>query len=64
MATGLDIASGEPAAPEYEGIWDNYRVKRQSLHICTSLATQVRIGFVRNVSTNRMISSFFLLMKS
>ena len=27
--------------PEQSGIWDNYRVKRQSLHLATVLATQL-----------------------
>lgn len=29
---GLDLQSGEPFDPTVEGIWDNYRVKRQMLH--------------------------------
>jgi len=29
---GLDLKSGEPMNPITEGIWDNYRVKRQMLH--------------------------------
>ena len=29
---GLDPKSGEPMDPVTEGIWDNYRVKRQKLH--------------------------------
>ena len=29
---GLDLQSGEPFDPTIEGIWDNYRVKRQMLH--------------------------------
>jgi T-complex protein 1 subunit zeta len=29
---GLDIQTGEPCDPSVEGIWDNYRVKRQMLH--------------------------------
>lgn len=29
---GLDLATGEPFDPTTEGIWDNYRVKRQMLH--------------------------------
>lgn len=28
---GLDLQSGEPIDPTVEGIWDNYRVKRQML---------------------------------
>lgn len=29
---GLNLASGEAMIPADEGIWDNYRVKRQLLH--------------------------------
>ncbi|WVN86496.1 T-complex protein 1, zeta subunit [Cryptococcus depauperatus CBS 7841] len=29
---GLDLKSGEPMDPVAEGVWDNYRVKRQMLH--------------------------------
>jgi T-complex protein 1 subunit zeta len=29
---GVDLQSGEPSDPTVEGIWDNYRVKRQMLH--------------------------------
>jgi len=29
---GVDLQSGEPFDPTVEGIWDNYRVKRQMLH--------------------------------
>jgi T-complex protein 1 subunit zeta len=29
---GIDLKSGEPFDPTVEGIWDNYRVKRQMLH--------------------------------
>lgn len=38
---GLDLVTGEPMAPDQEGIWDNYRVKRQFLHLSTVLATQL-----------------------
>ena len=38
---GLDCDTGEPLLPEQAGIWDNYRVKRQSLHLATVLATQL-----------------------
>jgi T-complex protein 1 subunit zeta len=31
-AVGLNVQSGEPMDPVVEGIWDNYRVKRQMLH--------------------------------
>jgi hypothetical protein len=29
---GLDLESGGPMDPTVQGIWDNYRVKRQMLH--------------------------------
>lgn len=29
---GLNLTSGEAMIPSDEGIWDNYRVKRQLLH--------------------------------
>lgn len=29
---GLNLQNGEPLDPTVEGIWDNYRVKRQMLH--------------------------------
>lgn len=29
---GLDVQTGEPFDPTVEGVWDNYRVKRQMLH--------------------------------
>jgi len=29
---GLDLQTGEPIDPTVQGIWDNYRVKRQMLH--------------------------------
>ena len=32
IVVGLDILSGQPFDPQVEGIWDNYRVKRQLLH--------------------------------
>lgn len=45
---GLDLKSGEPMDPVTEGIWDNYRVKRQMLHswyvlTCTLSLLQVRV---------------------
>ena len=29
---GIDLDSGEPFDPTVQGVWDNYRVKRQMLH--------------------------------
>lgn len=40
-AVGLDCTTGEPMMPETNGIWDNFRVKRQSLHLATVLSTQL-----------------------
>ncbi|CEG46007.1 t-complex protein zeta subunit [Plasmopara halstedii] len=41
MPVGIDLFSGEPMLPEQEGIWDNYRVKRQFIHLATTLASQL-----------------------
>lgn len=30
---GIDVETGEPCDPENEGIFDNYRVKRQQLQL-------------------------------
>lgn len=38
---GLDLSTGEPMIPADEGIWDNYRVKRQLLHSCTTIASNL-----------------------
>lgn len=38
---GIDINTGEPLIPLNEGILDNYRVKRQILHSCTVIATNL-----------------------
>jgi len=41
QVVGLDITSGEAISPEGEGIWDNYRVKRQMLNSSSVIATQL-----------------------
>jgi T-complex protein 1 subunit zeta len=41
MAIGLNCATGEPMLPEEEGVYDNVRVKRQSLFLTTVLANQL-----------------------
>jgi len=41
IAVGLNCETGEPMLPQEEGIWDNVRVKRQSLYLSTVLATQL-----------------------
>jgi len=38
---GLDLTTGEPLSPVEEGIWDNYRVIRQVLHSCSTIASQL-----------------------
>ncbi|KAG9002236.1 T-complex protein 1 subunit zeta [Tulasnella sp. JGI-2019a] len=38
---GLDLQSGDPFDPTVEGIWDNYRVKRQMLHSCSVIAVNL-----------------------
>jgi len=40
-SVGLDVTTGDCMLPAQEGVWDNYRVKRQSLHLSTILATQL-----------------------
>ncbi|RHY15646.1 hypothetical protein DYB25_008686 [Aphanomyces astaci] len=40
-AVGLDLFSGQPMLPLQEGIIDNYRVKRQFIHLATALASQL-----------------------
>lgn len=41
MAVGFNCATGQPMLPALEGVWDNVRVKRQSLHLSTVLANQL-----------------------
>ncbi|KAF8320791.1 chaperonin-containing T-complex zeta subunit Cct6 [Clavulina sp. PMI_390] len=38
---GIDLQSGEPFDPTTEGVWDNYRVKRQMLHSCSVIAVNL-----------------------
>lgn len=38
---GLDLKSGQPMNPVTEGVWDNYRVKRQMLHSCSVIAVNL-----------------------
>ncbi|KAF9512147.1 hypothetical protein BS47DRAFT_1345758 [Hydnum rufescens UP504] len=38
---GINLQSGEPFDPTVEGIWDNYRVKRQMLHSCSVIAVNL-----------------------
>lgn len=41
IPVGLNCDTGEALLPTEEGIWDNVRVKRQSLYLSTVLATQL-----------------------
>lgn len=41
MAVGFNCTTGQPMLPALEGVWDNVRVKRQSLHLATVLANQL-----------------------
>ncbi|XP_048583092.1 T-complex protein 1 subunit zeta isoform X1 [Nematostella vectensis] len=38
---GVDLSSGEAMIPADAGVWDNYRVKRQLLHSCTVIASNL-----------------------
>ncbi|KAI0326537.1 chaperonin-containing T-complex zeta subunit Cct6 [Cubamyces sp. BRFM 1775] len=40
-AVGIDLESGEPFDPTVQGVWDNYRVKRQMLHSCSVIAVNL-----------------------
>ncbi|MBW0541937.1 hypothetical protein O181_081652 [Austropuccinia psidii MF-1] len=40
---GVDLSSGDPIDPTAEGIWDNYRVKRQLLHSCSVIAMNLLV---------------------
>ncbi|EGG01330.1 uncharacterized protein MELLADRAFT_45200 [Melampsora larici-populina 98AG31] len=42
-AVGVDLSTGEPLNPVTEGIWDNYRVKRQLLHSCCVIAMNLLV---------------------
>lgn len=42
-AVGVDLSTGEPLNPVTEGIWDNYRVKRQLLHSCSVIAMNLLV---------------------
>lgn len=38
---GVDIETGDPINPAEQGIWDNYRVKRQLLHSMADISSQL-----------------------
>ena len=41
MKGGLDVITGKALLPSIEGIWDNYRVKRQFSQLSTVIASQL-----------------------
>lgn len=41
MKGGLDVLTGKALLPSIEGIWDNYRVKRQFIQLSTVIASQL-----------------------
>lgn len=41
MKGGLDILTGGAMLPSIEGVWDNYRVKRQFIQLSTIIASQL-----------------------
>ena len=40
-AVGIDLYSGKTLSPEMEGIWDNYRVKKQLFNLAPVLSQQL-----------------------
>jgi len=40
-AVGLDLTTGDTLSPEMEGIWDNYRVKKQLFNLAPVLSQQL-----------------------
>uniref|UniRef100_A0A2K6MY66 Chaperonin containing TCP1 subunit 6B n=1 Tax=Rhinopithecus bieti TaxID=61621 RepID=A0A2K6MY66_RHIBE len=38
---GIDLSTGEPMVAADAGVWDNYCVKKQLLHSCTVIATNI-----------------------
>ncbi|XP_036621765.1 T-complex protein 1 subunit zeta-2 isoform X2 [Trichosurus vulpecula] len=38
---GIDLNTGAPILPAESGVWDNYCVKKQLLHSCTVIATNI-----------------------
>uniref|UniRef100_A0A2K6PSZ1 Chaperonin containing TCP1 subunit 6A n=1 Tax=Rhinopithecus roxellana TaxID=61622 RepID=A0A2K6PSZ1_RHIRO len=38
---GVDLNTGEPIVPAEVGVWDNYCLKKQLLHSCTVIATNI-----------------------
>lgn len=43
MKGGIDVITGKAMLPSIEGIWDNYRVKRQFIQLSTVIASQLML---------------------
>ena len=43
MKGGIDVLTGKAMLPSIEGIWDNYRVKRQFIQLSTVIASQLML---------------------
>ena len=43
MKGGIDVITGNAMLPSIEGIWDNYRVKRQFIQLSTVIASQLML---------------------
>merc|ERR1712226_1760099 len=41
IPVGVNVTTGDPLDASFEGIWDNYRVKKQTLTLTTVLAQQL-----------------------
>ncbi|XP_036693963.1 T-complex protein 1 subunit zeta-2 [Balaenoptera musculus] len=41
---GIDLNTGEPMVAADAGVWDNYCVKKQLLHSCTVIATNILLA--------------------
>lgn len=41
MKGGIDVVTGKTMLPSIEGVWDNYRVKRQFIQLSTVIASQL-----------------------
>ena len=41
MKGGIDVVTGKVMLPSMEGVWDNYRVKRQFIQLSTVIASQL-----------------------
>ena len=52
----VDLNIGEPVVAAEIGVWDNYCVKKQLLHSCTVIATNILLVDEIMQAINRMSS--------